>query len=202
MLVRPMLDSWEIPRIERIAAFDARRLVAFPVAGLMGDLHQDLGKSALAVEIEGSLSSDEARDEFLTELRGKYEAGEPIDFVADITKDSKLEQVLVAAFHVEEMAGRPDWFRYRMILREYTEPPPPPSPAGLDEDFGVDVDAELDLDVDLGLDMLDLPGLLADVPKLDDFLSPIETAAQSLKDTLGSAGEVLSPLADLLGGGS
>ena len=86
---------------------------------------------------------------------------------------------------------RPDEFRYRLALREYTEPPEPP---GLGDDFGLDVDALLDLDVDIGLDLLDLAGMLGDVPEVGDLLAPVEQAAQGLQATLASAGTVLAPL--------
>ena len=196
MLVRPMVGRWEVPRIEGIASRESRRLAVVPVPGLSGDLHQDLGRDALEVELYGSLSGDQARDEFLKELRTQFLAGEPVDFVADIVGESELEQVLITSFELEESAGRPEEFRYRMVLREYTEPPEPP---GLAEDFGLDVDADLGLDVDLGLDLLDLPGMLGDVPQIGDLLTPVKTAADELKTALQGAGAVLSPLDDLLG---
>ena len=196
MLVRPMVGRWEVPRIEGIGSRESRRLAVVPVPGLSGDLHQDLGRDALEVELYGSLSGDQARDEFLKELRTQFLAGEPVDFVADIVGESELEQVLITSFELEESAGRPEEFRYRMVLREYTEPPEPP---GLAEDFGLDVDADLGLDVDLGLDLLDLPGMLADVPQIGDLLTPVKTAADELKTALQGAGAVLSPLDDLLG---
>jgi hypothetical protein len=195
MLVRPMIGRWEVPHIEGISSRESRRLAVIPVPGLSGDLHQDLGRDALEVELFGSLSGDQARDDFLKELRTQFLAGEPVDFVADIVNESELEQVLIAAFVLEESADRPDQFRYRLRLREYTEPPEPP---GLGGDFGLDVDGLLDLDVDLGLDLLDLPGLLGDVPQIGDLLSPVEGAAQALKNTLAQAGTVLSPLDGLL----
>jgi hypothetical protein len=196
MLVRPMVGRWQVPRIEAIASRESRRLVVLPVPGLSGDLHQDLGRDALEVELRGSLSGDQARDDFLKELRGQFLAGEPVDFVADIVNESELEQVLIAAFDLEESADRPEEFRYRLVLREYTEPPEPP---GAGAGFGLDVDADLGLDVDLGLDLLDLPGLLGDVPQIGDLLAPVQPAAQQLKDTLAGAAAVLSPLSDLLG---
>lgn len=196
MLVRPMVGRWEVPRIEGIASRESRRLAVVPVPGLSGDLHQDLGRDALEVELYGSLSGDQARDEFLKELRTQFLAGEPVDFVADIVGESELEQVLITSFELEESAGRPEEFRYRMVLREYTEPPEPP---GLAEDFGLDVDADLGLDVDLGLDLLDLAGMLGDVPQIGDLLTPVKTAADELKTALQGAGALLSPLDDLLG---
>lgn len=195
MLIRPMIGAWEVPRIESILTHEARRLAVLPVPGLSGDLHQDMGRGAIAVEISGSLYGDEARDELLKELRGKFLAGDPVDFVADIVGESELEQVLIESFQLAETAVLSDTFHYRIVLREYTEPPEPPSPA---DDFGLDVDADLGLDVDLGLDLLDLPGLLGSVPEIGDLLSPVTDAAQNLKDTLGGAGALLSPLSDIL----
>lgn len=195
MLVRPMIGAWEPPRIERIAAREARRLAVLSVPGLSGDLQQDLGRGALVVEIVGSLSTDEARDEFLKEVRAKFLAGEPVDFVADIVKESELEQVMIEELSVEEAAGVPDAFRYRIVLREYTEPPEPPTPGA---DFGLDLDADLDALADLGLDLLDLPAIVADIPKIDDVLAPLKPAAENLKQALAGAGTLLDPLKGLL----
>lgn len=196
MLVRPMIGSWEVPRIDRITAGESRRLAVLPVPGLSGDLHQDLGRSAMVVEISGALYSDEARDDFLKELREKYLAGEPVDFVADIIKESVLEQVLIESFDLEENSTQPDRCFYRIRLREYTEPPEPP---GIGSDFGLDLDQQLGLDALSGLDLLDLPDLFPGVPQLQDVLSPLKPAAEELKTQISKAGDVLTPLKDLLG---
>ena len=196
MLVRPMIGEWEVPRIERIAAGETRRLAVLPVPGLSGDLHQDLGRSAMVVEISGALYGDEARDEFLKRLREKYLAGEPVSFVADIVKESELEEVLIESFDLEESSERPDQFFYRVRLREYTEPPEPP---GIGDDFGLDLEADLGLDALLGLDLLDIPGLVPPLPEIGDMLSPLKPAAQELKNQVSKAGAVLKPLQDLLG---
>ncbi|HEX7333729.1 MAG TPA: hypothetical protein VF290_19665 [Pyrinomonadaceae bacterium] len=163
---------------------------------MSGDLHQDLGRGALTIQISGSLLGDEARDKFLKDVREKFLAGDPVDFVADITKESELEQVLIVSLSLDEQADNANAFRYQIALREYTEPP---EPAGLQSDFGLDVDADLDLDVDLGLDLLDLPGLLGAVPEVGELLTPIEPAARQLKDAMSKAKDVLKPLSDLLG---
>ena len=196
MLVRPMLGSWEVPRIERIAAGETRRFAVLAVPGLAGDLHQDLGRSAMVVEISGALYGDEARDEFLKELRTKYLEGEPVSFVADIVKESELEQVLIESFDLEESSERPDQFFYRLRLREYTEPPEPP---GIGDDFGLDLEVDLGLDALLGLDLMDLAGLIPSVPEIGDILSPLKPAAEELKSQIANAGKVLDPLKDLLG---
>lgn len=195
MLVRPMIGSWEVPRIEGLSTHEARRLAVLPVPGLSGDLHQDMGRGALAVEIFGSLFGDEARDKFLKELREKFLAGEPVDFVADIVGESELEQVLIESFQLDELAAPADTFHYRIALREHTEPPEPP---GFGPDFGLDVDLDIGLDADLGLDLLDLPALLIDLPQIGDLLSPVKAAADDLKAKLSKSGELLTDLKNIL----
>ena len=196
MLLRPMIGSWEVPRIKRISTTEERRLAVLPVPGLSGDLHQDLGRGALVVQISGSLWGDEARDAFLKELREKFLAGEAVDFIADITNESGLERVLIVSLSLVEQANEADVFHYQIAMREYTEPPEPPGPQS---DFGLDVDADLGLDVSLGLDLLDLPGFLGDVPQVGDLLAPLKPAAADLKSAVSKAGDVLDPLKTLLG---
>jgi|HubBroStandDraft_3_1064219.scaffolds.fasta_scaffold01920_3 hypothetical protein len=206
MLVQPMIGSWQPPRIERIAAYELRRLAVLPVAGLAGDLHQDLGRGALAVEIVGSLAGDEARDDFLAQVRGQFLAGDPVDFVADIVKESQLERVLIEELAVEEVAGSPDGFRYRIVLREYTEPPPPPAGggllglAGLPDLAGLaDIEGEIGKLAAAGLDLLDLPAIAAGIPNVGDLLAPLQPAAQKLEQALAQAGGLLGPIGTLLG---
>jgi len=198
MHVRPLIGGWSPPSIERITAFERRRLAVLPVPGLSGDLHQDMGRDALAIEIVGSLATDDARDQFLKDVREKFLAGDPVDFVADIVKESELEQVLIEELRFEEVADDADMFRYRIVLREYTEPPEPPAPS-------LDLGAELGLDLDdlaaLGLDALDLPALLGDVPEVGEILEPLKPAAESLKGAVAKAPAVLEPLKSLLGEG-
>lgn len=196
MLVKPMIGSWEVPRIASITSHESRRLAVLPVPGLSGDLHHDMGRQAMSVQITGALYGDEARDGLLKELREKFLLGDPVDFVADIVGESELERVLIEGFELQESAALADTFVFSLRLREYTEPPEPPGPA---EDFGLDVDADLGLEVDLGLDLLDLPGLLGAVPPLGDMLSPVKAAAGELKAALGGGATLLQPLSDLLG---
>lgn len=198
MLVRPVIGGWSPPSIERIASFESRRLAVVPVPGLSGDLHQDMGRGALAIEIVGSLATDETRDQFLKDVREKFLAGDPIDFVADIAKESELERVLIEELRFEEIANDANMFRYRIVLREYTEPPEPPAPS-------LDLGAELGIDLDdlaaLGLDALDLPGLLGAVPQIGQILEPLKPAAEALKDAVSQAATVLDPLKNLFGDG-
>ena len=192
MLVKPMINGWEIPRISSIHSQESRRLLRLPVPGLSGDLHQDLGRGALVVDISGSLYGDEARDEFLTDnVRKAFLEAEPVDFVADIVNESELEQVIIEKLSLEENADYPGQFFYFIRLREYTEPPEPASP-------GLGLEApDLGLDIDLGLDLLDLPGLLLPLPDIGNVLQPIEPAAEALKSALAGATDLFTPLESL-----
>lgn len=195
MALVPMLDDWEIPRIEKIAAGEHRRLAPLSVPGLQGTLHQDLGTESIAVEIIGSLHEEEMRDDFFTNIRAKFQEGEPVSFTADIVSASELELVLIEDLQVAESNDYAHRFQYRIVLREYVEPP---EPAGGFDDLGADlgIDAELDLEADLSLDGFELPGLLIDVPTLGDPVAPILPAL----DGVGAATEPVKGLIDGLKG--
>ena len=190
MIIRPMLGDYEMPRIERIHAVERRRLSRFSVPGLAGELQQDLGHDSLAVEIVGSLQGDDARDGFLSEIRQRYQAGDPLAFVADITSATQLDQVLIEALEVSEHNEWAGAFQYRLVLRQYVEPPEPPTPI---DELGAGLDADLDLLAALGLDGLELPDLLGAVPDLGDPVAPVLPALDAVKSAT-------APLKDLLAG--
>lgn len=191
-----MLGDYEIPRIEQIRAVERRRLARLGVPGLAGELQQDLGHDSLAVEIVGSLHGDDAREGFLTDIRERYQAGEPLAFVADITSATNLEQVLIEALEVCEHNEWAGAFRYRLVLRQYVEPPEPPSPI---DDLGADLDADLDLLAGLGLDGLELPDLLGAVPSLGDPVAPVLPALDAVKSATAPLKGLLSDLKSTLG---
>lgn len=197
--MNPIVGEWEPPKIEALNAVETRRVARLAVPGLSGDLQQDLGRGAMGVQITGSLTGDEARDTFLKSLREQFYAGQPVDFVSDILEEAELEQVIIERFDVAARNDAPGVFSYSLILREYTEPPEPPN---LGFDLGADLD--LGLDIDLGLDLLDLPGLLINLPDVGPLLEPVSEGAEALSAALDGATEALGPLANILntGGGS
>lgn len=186
-----MIGEWAVPRIERIGAVDRRRLARLSVPGLAGDLHQDLGSHSLAVEIEGSLHGESERDEFLTNVREPFLAGDPLPFVADILTATQLEQVVIEGLEVEEVNDAARAFRYRIRVRQYVEPPEPPP---LVDDLGLDLGPELDLLADLGLAGLELPNLLGDIPAVGDPTPPLREALSGVSGALGPLQDMLSDL--------
>ena len=75
-------------------------------------------------EPEPLIGDDDARDGFLQSVRDSFNAGEPLDFVADIVTATSVEKVFAADLDAAEVAGSSDTFRYRMVLTQYVEPPP------------------------------------------------------------------------------
>ncbi len=191
-----MLDDWEIPSIESIQSLEGRRIARLPVPGLLGDLQQDLGNNSLAVAITGSLVGDEPRDEFLAAVRERFRAGEPVTFVADIVTATELEEVMIESFEVSEVNDAAEGCRYRIVLREYVEPPPPP---GLLDGLDTDLLDELGDLADLALDGLELPGLLGAVPSLGDPVEPLLPVLDGVQEVVGAVPDALGDLAGALG---
>src|SRR3954449_3398664 len=102
-----MIGEWEVPRIERVGTVEERRLARLSVPGLAGDLHHDLGRMSVAVEIAGSLHGDAERDDFLEKVRDPFKAGDPVAFVADILTATELEQVLIVGSSSGSPTRRP-----------------------------------------------------------------------------------------------
>ncbi len=186
-----MIGDWAVPRIERIATVDRRRLARLSVPGLAGDLHHDLGSHSVAIDIEGSLHSDEERDDFLGKVRTPFLAGDPLTFVADITTATNLEQVVIEGLEVEEVNDSARSFRYRIRIRQYIEPPEPPP---LVDDLGADLAPDLDALADLGLTGLELPNLLGDVPSIGNPVPPLKEALSGITSAVRPLQQMLSDL--------
>ena len=135
-------------------------------------------------------TTDAERDDFLTRIREPFNAGEPLTFVADIVSATELEQVLVEGLELHESNDSADSFRYVIRLRQYVEPPEPPPPI---DELGADLGPELDLLAGLGLDGLEIPSLLGDVPSIGDPTPPLLAALDGVKGGV-------APLQDALAG--
>ena len=196
MNVRPVLGDWEVPRVDRIEADERRRLVELPVPGRAGSLYQDLSSAPTRIAIRGSIFGDEDRDEFLEELRGKFQAGEPVTFVADIVTATQVQYVVIETLEFVESGARPDELTYFIVLRESPPPPPPPDPlGGLDAGLLDDVGSFLDT-ITGALDVIDG---LGSVPDLADPTPPLTSAVSGVTDAISTLEGALGPLVEILG---
>lgn len=191
MILRPVLGEWEIPSITRIATVESRRAAWFAVPGLTGDLSQDLGIGSLAVEIEGALHGDEVRDEMLARVRERFRAGEPLGFVADIVNSTDLDRVLIEELFIQEANDGGNEVRYRIVLRQYVEPPAPPA---LLDDFGAELASSLNAEAALGFAGLELPDLLGELPQLADPVAPMKPALEGVRAATTELAQILGTL--------
>jgi hypothetical protein len=207
MNIKPMIGELEIPGLQRIGADQKRRIIDIPVPGLEGGLSQDLGSESIIIVVEGSLAQDEARDGFLESVREMYDAGEPVDFVADIVTATEVFEILIESISVREVAGTESPFSYRLTLRQYVPPPEPTSDNGFGDGFpgldelGPDLDLGLDIEAGSLFDMMEIPDLLS-IPDFGDPSPPLSTAMEGVRSSMGALDGISGALDSLFGSGS
>jgi hypothetical protein len=196
--VKPMLGDWEIPHIESIGSLERRELVELAIPG-RASLYQDLNAAPTHVVISGSLYGDEDRDAFLDEVRGKFKAGEPVTFVADIVTATEVQYVVIETLRFEQSAARPDEITYVISLRESPPPPPPPDPfGGLDTSLLDEAGGFLDT-VTGALDAIDA---LGSIPDFGDPTKPLAGALGDVTKAVGGLGDVGGSLGSIFGSGA
>jgi len=164
--MRPILDDIPLPQIQTLRIRDARALAEHRAPDMTGTYFQDMGRHATAILVSGIASGPDA-PEFLEELTERFDAGEPVSFIADIVADAEIEQVLIDDFKTREIAGKPLRFAYALVLREFQEPVEPEEVSALDDDILADATDLLDEIAD-GLDLL--PDLTTG---LERFIEPL-----------------------------
>ena len=212
----PMLDDVALDYVSRARHRTMQRIRGLPIPGLDGDVQQDLGRASHEIELVGALVGAGIADRLAT-LQEKAAAGAEVPFTADIANALEMENVVIVAAEFEEVAGRPGFYQYHLLVRES---PPLPEPAelspfgGLDGvDLGFDTDilgdiaeaaGELQDAIDAVTDVLgELEALagLADLA-LGNPLTPVQEQAEGLDVSSGDATASADNLTDLLGGGA
>lgn len=196
MSVKPMLGDWEIPRVSAIDTFEKRHFVELPVPGRTGSLFQDLNTSPTQLRIAGSLFGEEARNQFLDDLRGKYRAGEPVTFTADIVKAADIQYVIIEDMHFWEDASDPDVTAFQVTLRESPPPPPPPDPLGGLDTSLLDQAGDFLDGVTGALDVLDA---LGNIPDISNPTEPLTNAMQGVTEATSGLDSALGGLQGIFG---
>ena len=198
MRIKPILDDWEIPHIEAIQMLERRSFVELPVPGRVGSLYQDLNTAPARIALRGSLYGDEARDQFLEDLRDRFREGASVTFVADILTATSVQYVIIEDLRFAESGTRPDQIDYAIVLRESPPPPPPPDPLG-SLDAGLLDNAGDFLDSVTGA--LDAINALGSIPEISDPTPPLKGALDGVSTALGGIGAITGKLAELFGSG-
>ena len=132
--MRPMLDDIELPQVQEIATSERRVLSEHKPPGMAGSLLQNLGRRPTRLVLWGVAAGPEALD-FIENLNGKFRAGNPVTFIADIVTDTEIGQMLIDDLRLQELAGKPQRFAYVITLREYIEPIEPEDTSFLDTEI-------------------------------------------------------------------
>lgn len=122
-MARPLLGDIDLQQVQKIETEEDQVFTQHSIPALEGDFFQQgLGRRATWVKLTGVLTGAEVQDGLKT-LRDKFRAAEPVDFVADITTATKVNQVIIEEMGVRELAGKPSRFEYALTLREFISPP-------------------------------------------------------------------------------
>jgi len=199
MRAKPVLGDWEVPRISSIRTLEHRAYAELPIPGRSGSLFQDLNAVPARVAIQGSLFGMEAQNQFLADLRSRFQSGEPVTFVADILTATDIQYVIIETLTIAESNQQPDQTDYLIVLKESPPPPPPPNPfGGLDAGLLDQAQGFLDTATN-ALDVIDslgnLPNISDPTPQLTPALEGVSAATSGLEDTL-------APLQTIFGTGA
>ncbi|HXG24676.1 MAG TPA: hypothetical protein VNJ09_08995 [Chthonomonadales bacterium] len=180
----PLLGDISLEFVQRIEHTLESGFAPTRIAGLPGELQQRTGRSSHRIRIAGLLIGAEAADRLKT-LQEAAQGGEELSFAADITQALDLQKVVISGFRATEVAGRPHWFQYELLLAESPPLPPPAQISGFGglDDFGLG---------DLGFDAGLLEDIAGDLQALADQVAGAVDAAMN-------AMEALSTLANLDG---
>ncbi len=126
MKMKPILDKFEIKGIQNISTHENRVLIEHCIPGMGGSLFQDLGTEPTKITLRGSLSYSESRQDVLNleKLREKFQAAQPVPFVADITTATSIKEVLIKSIEIRESEKWPDCFDFLISLKEHVPEPP------------------------------------------------------------------------------
>ncbi|MFH1097273.1 MAG: hypothetical protein V1749_07215 [Candidatus Desantisbacteria bacterium] len=215
MKVKPVLDNWELKGLRQIEINENRVLVEHKIPGLDGSFFQNLGTRPGRIFLSGSIQGDEIREDFLEEIRKKFNAATPVSFIADITTATDIKEVIIENLSFIDTADNPDTICYQISLQEFT--PPPPDEGSLLSGLEDGLDLEANLEVQSLLEDIQaentLAGLGLNADAIGSFMENIDSSTLNgvleglsdeglgvLKDTLSGLGlDALKELAKSLG---
>lgn len=187
------LAKEELKGVERVVCHESRNLCEHKIPGLDGgSFFQDMGGMPVRIEIFGSIFGGEAKSKFLSFIREKYLAAEPVIFASDSTEGTRVQEVLIKKLQSYESATSHNILNYEISLVEYVSPPA--DTTGITE-----VEGDISLDADNRFD-----SMVEDVKTeetLGNFLEEFSSASdiESFLDNIPV--ELLDKLTDLVGAG-
>jgi Carboxypeptidase regulatory-like domain/DNA circularisation protein N-terminus len=117
----PSKPLQELRALLTVRTSNERSIVEHKIPGKETSTLQDMGKHALRFGFLGEFMGKGATAATET-LWEKFQKGKIVPFSSDLVGLSKVTKVLIERLEFEEIAGDSGRFRYRLLLREYTEP--------------------------------------------------------------------------------
>lgn len=117
-----VVSDIELDRIHDLTVHEHQAIVEHQIPGSEGNAFQNLGRKPVAIHIGGVLQGQEGI-ETLQKLREKFNAHEVISFASDASTPTDIDQVVIESLKVREIAGKPLFFRYHMVLKEVVQRP-------------------------------------------------------------------------------
>jgi hypothetical protein len=169
-----LLDDIQLEAVQNISTEEKRSLIEHKVPGMDGSLFQDMGEAPTSISFEGIMRGEEALSD-LEKLRGIFKAGQPVPFTADIATATNVSQVLIENLQVSEEAGRPNYFRYHIALREKAGDESEAEAEQSLQQIAAEIELEADEfleGIELGLELSEM--LSQFIPSLEETLAQIE----------------------------
>jgi hypothetical protein len=172
--MQPILDDIELPQVQTIDTYERRVLAEHKPPGMAGSLLQNLGRQPTCLVLSGVATGGDAAG-LIEKLNNKFQAGQPMPFVADIIADAEIEQMVIDDLQVQDLAGKPQRYAYLLTLREYIEPVEPEDASFLDTDIlgnAQSLVGDLVDGLDIGLDF---------ATGLEQFIDPLSSLLERLQ---------------------
>jgi hypothetical protein len=187
------LGKLQLTKIHRVRTLENAHFVYQRIPGKAGSAAQDLGRASVRLQIEGIFYGPHRQDE-IEQLRTLYLKREPIEFIADLFKQSYVSQVILERFEVAEAAEQPEQFSYSLIISEYV--PPPKKVAGT-----AAVGKNIKVEAKAMLDIATLPEALSfgALPEISNPFVPLKSALDPVKKATSGLHDSVSGLKTLLG---
>jgi hypothetical protein len=189
--------------LEKLIKVEVRERARFArhfVPGASGELAQNLGRPSVVVAFQGIFFGAEAAGK-LKELRGKYLAREPVDFLCETVGEGYFTQVLIEGLHVVQRAGFLEQFDYVCEVAEYV-PPPPPAVAnplgGIDTSLLDEAAGAMDDIQDAIGQVSELASLIGGAADYGNPTTRLPSMLTTFTDAAGGAATTLSSIAELL----
>ncbi len=179
-----IISGIEFNRIQDLRIDENRAIVEHRIPGSNGDIFQDLGRKPVTIAFEGIFQGKDGFSK-LRDLRQKFNDGETLTFSSDAATPTDVDQVIIKNLRVNEIAGRPQFFRFAIVLKEIVE-----RQTGLpDIQALTDIDMEIieensEIFENLGKSFNALLELNGDANKILDFLDDLSPEVSRLGDLI------------------